>query len=235
MFSSSSAAAAAAPEQPPAVWARIRLADSRDVPHIHRLIHQMAEFEKLTHLFSATESSLSSTLFPSPQPPPFLSFTVLILELSPNPFSQGDEGHKDAANPSLFRPIVRRVELKSPLEDPEAVEFASPRGGGAVVVGFVLCFPNYSTFLSKPGLYVEDIFVRAAWRRRGFGRMLLSAVAAQAAKMGMGRVEWCVLDWNVNAISFYEEMGAEVLPQWRICRLTGEALQRYEAEGGGRS
>ncbi|XP_010939438.1 uncharacterized protein [Elaeis guineensis] len=75
----------------------------------------MAAFEKLTHLFSATESSLSSSLFPPPQPPPVLSFTMLILELSPNPFSQGDEEHKDAANPSLFcLNIVWLVELKSP-------------------------------------------------------------------------------------------------------------------------
>lgn len=90
-----------------------------------------------------------------------------------------------------------------------------------MVSGFVLFFPNYSTFLAKPGFYVEDLFVRECYRRKGLGRMLLSAVAAQAAKMGYGRVEWVVLDWNVNAIKFYEEMGAMILPEWRICRLTG--------------
>ena len=96
-----------------------------------------------------------------------------------------------------------------------------------MVGGFVLFFPNYSTFLGKPGFYVEDLFVRECYRRKGFGKMLLSAVAAQAVKMGYGRVEWVVLDWNVNAIKFYEEMGANVLQEWRICRLTGEALQSY--------
>ena len=70
-----------------------------------------------------------------------------------------------------------------------------------MVGGFVLFFPNYSTFLGKPGFYVEDLFVRECYRRKGFGKMLLSAVAAQAAKMGRGRVDWVVLDWNVNAIS----------------------------------
>ncbi|RWW06832.1 hypothetical protein GW17_00029813 [Ensete ventricosum] len=195
---SSSAAAAS-------VWARIRLADRRDVPNIHRLIRQMAEFELLTHLFAATEASLSDTLFPSPALPPFLSFTVLILELSHSPFSEDSDA-------PLFAPIVRRIDLDSAVEDPEAAEFASPRGEDIAVAGFVLCFPNYSTFLAKPGLYIEDIFVRAAWRRRGLGRMLLAAVAGQAAQMGMGRVEWCVLDWNVNAIKFYEDMGAEVMP-----------------------
>ncbi|XP_072954356.1 GCN5-related N-acetyltransferase 8-like [Typha angustifolia] len=202
-----------------AVYAELRLADERDVPHIRRLIHQMAEFEHLTELFSATESLLSSTLFPTPPPPPFLSFTVLILELSPTPLPpSADAGF----------PISRRIDLAAPLDDPEADAFASPRGGGKVVAGFVLCFPNYSTFLAKPGLYVEDIFVRAAWRRKGLGKMMLSAVAAQAARMGMGRVEWCVLDWNQNAINFYEGMGAEVMPQWRICRLAGAALEAYK-------
>lgn len=95
------------------------------------------------------------------------------------------------------------------------------------MAGFVLFFPNYSTFLAKPGLYIEDLFVRECYRRRGFGKMLLSAVAALAAKLDYGRVEWVVLDWNVNAIRFYEEMGAQVLQEWRICRLTGDNLQAY--------
>lgn len=221
--------AAASPMKSAAsVWAQVRLADIRDVPNIRRLIWQMAEFELLTNLFSATEASLSATLFPSPSPPAFQSFTVLILELSPVPFA-GSNGDSDTP---AFAPIVRQIDLDSAVEDPEAMEFASPRGGEAVVAGFVLCFPNYSSFLAKPGLYVEDIFVRAAWRRRGFGRMLLTAVAGQAARMGMGRLEWCVLDWNVNAIKFYEEMGAEVLPMWRICRLTGPALQSYCRDEG---
>ncbi|THU54984.1 hypothetical protein C4D60_Mb11t01800 [Musa balbisiana] len=217
---SSSAAATREKTAAASVWTRIRLADRRDVPNIHRLIRQMAEFELLTHLFSATEASLSDTLFPSPALSPFLSFTVLILELSHSPFSEDSDA-------PLFAPIVRWIDLESAVEDLEAAEFASPRGEGIVVAGFVLCFPNYSTFLAKPGLYIEDIFVRATWRRRGLGRMLLAAVAGQAAQMGMGRVEWCVLDWNVNAIKFYEEMGAEVMPMWRICRLTGPALQAY--------
>jgi L-ornithine N5-acetyltransferase len=205
------------------VWAELRLADVRDVPHIHCLIHQMAEFELLTDLFAATEELLTSTLFPSPAPPPFTSFTALILDLSPSP------------SPSPIVPdsattiASRRLDLSaSPLADPEAAAFTSPRGGGRITAGFVICFPNYSTFLAKPGLYVEDIFVRAPWRRRGLGRMVLSAVAGRAAELGMGRVEWCVLDWNQNAINFYEEMGADVLPQWRICRLTGSALDKYK-------
>ncbi|WOL09867.1 hypothetical protein Cni_G18620 [Canna indica] len=226
-FSSAMSSAAAASLEKPAaasVWTRIRLADIRDVPNIRRLIWQMAEFELLTIHFSATEESLSATLFPSHAPPPFLSFTVLILDLSPVPFPQSD-GEGDAPT---FAPIVGKLDLEAPVEDPEAKDFASPQGGEAVATGFVLCFPSYSSFLAKPGLYIDDIFVRAAWRRSGLGWMLLSAVAGQAARMGMGRVEWSVLDWNTTAIKFYEEMGAELLPTRRICRLSGPAMQAYD-------
>ncbi|PIA37295.1 hypothetical protein AQUCO_03000117v1 [Aquilegia coerulea] len=199
------------------MFTRIRLAGKSDVPHIHKLIHQMAVFERLTHLFSATEESLSTTLFNSP---PFQSFTVFILELSQLPFPLDHH----YSNPN-YPPITQSINLDVPIDDSDREIFRSD--GGFVVAGFVLFFPNYSSFLAKPGFYIEDIFVRESYRRKGFGKMLLSAVAAQAVKMGYGRVEWCVLDWNLNAIKFYEEMGADVMQEWRICRLTGEALQAF--------
>ncbi|KAL6980337.1 GCN5-related N-acetyltransferase 8 [Sarracenia purpurea var. burkii] len=201
------------------LFARIRLATRSDVPNIHKLIHQMAVFERLTHLFSATEDSLSATLFGTNPSPPFHSFTVFILEVSTNPFLP-------TAAAAPFQPITKSFNFDLPIADPESELFRSA-GNDAVVAGFVLFFPNYSTFLAKPGFYIEDLFVRECYRRKGLGKMLLSAVATQAAVMGYGRVEWVVLDWNVNAIKFYEEMGAQVLQEWRICRLTGEALQVY--------
>lgn len=70
--------------------------------------------------------------------------------------------------------------------------------------------------------------MREPYRRKGFGSMLLTAVAKQAVKMGYGRVEWVVLDWNANAIKFYEQMGAQILQEWRVCRLTGDALQAFD-------
>ncbi|MBS0442117.1 MAG: GNAT family N-acetyltransferase [Proteobacteria bacterium] len=100
---------------------------------------------------------------------------------------------------------------------------------GGEVVGFALFFTNFSTFLSKPGLYLEDLYVRPALRGRGIGEALLSRLAAIAVERGYGRFEWSVLDWNSNAIRFYEKMGATVLPDWRICRITGDALQRFGA------
>ena len=91
-------------------------------------------------------------------------------------------------------------------------------------VGFALFFHNYSTFLGRPGLYLEDLFVLPERRGEGIGRGLLAALARIAVERGCGRLEWSVLDWNETAIGFYRRMGATVMDYWRICRLTGEAL-----------
>jgi len=91
--------------------------------------------------------------------------------------------------------------------------------------GFALYFHNYSTFLARPGLFLEDLFVRPEFRRRGIARELLTRLAAIAVERQCGRFEWSVLDWNMPAINFYKSMGAEILPDWRICRLTAEQLR----------
>jgi len=93
-------------------------------------------------------------------------------------------------------------------------------------LGFALFFTNYSTFLTRPGVYLEDLFVTESARGRGVGRALLREVARIASDGGAGRLEWAVLDWNAKAIAFYERSGATVLPDWRICRLTGDGLRR---------
>jgi GNAT superfamily N-acetyltransferase len=93
------------------------------------------------------------------------------------------------------------------------------------MVGFALFFPNYSTFLTKPGIYLEDIFVLPSHRRQGIGKALLVHLAKVAIERDAGRLEWTVLDWNQPAIDFYQQMGATVLDDWRVCRVTGEALQ----------
>jgi GNAT superfamily N-acetyltransferase len=92
------------------------------------------------------------------------------------------------------------------------------------VVGFALFFHNFSTFLGRPGLYLEDLFVVPDWRGRGVGRRLLTHVAGIAVERGCGRMEWSVLDWNEPAVGFYRRLGAQVMDDWRICRLTGETL-----------
>lgn len=95
------------------------------------------------------------------------------------------------------------------------------------LAGYAVCFTTFSTFLAKPGLYLEDLFVRPELRKKGIGRALLLQVARLANLRGCGRMEWTVLDWNKPAIDFYASLGAQTLPDWRVCRLTGEALSRH--------
>jgi GNAT superfamily N-acetyltransferase len=94
------------------------------------------------------------------------------------------------------------------------------------VVGFALFFPNYSTFLAQPGIYLEDLFVEPAHRGKGHGKALLQAVARLAVERGCGRLEWSVLNWNESAIRFYESLGAVPLDDWTVYRLTGPALRK---------
>ena len=96
-----------------------------------------------------------------------------------------------------------------------------------VPAGFAIYFTNYSTFLAKPGLHLEDLFVKPEFRGRGVGKALLLGLARLANERGYGRMEWTVLDWNQPAIAFYESLGAERLLDWQICRLTGSGLSRY--------
>ena len=99
-----------------------------------------------------------------------------------------------------------------------------------VAVTFALFFHNFSTFLCQKGLYLEDLYVRPEARGKGYGRQMLAALAQLARQRQCGRFEWSVLDWNENAINFYASVGADVMPDWRICRVTGAALTHL-AEG----
>ncbi|PTB18534.1 GNAT family N-acetyltransferase [Trinickia symbiotica] len=149
----------------------MRPAEPDDVGPILALMRELAEFEKLTHLFVATEQSLSDALF----------------------------GARPAAEALV-------AELDGRL------------------VGYALFFHNFSTFLSRRGLYLEDLYVQPALRGSGLGTALLRRVAALAIERRCGRFEWSVLDWNQRAIDFYTKMGATVLPDWRIVRVTGDSL-----------
>lgn len=100
-----------------------------------------------------------------------------------------------------------------------------------VPVGFALFFHTYSTFLGRPGLYLEDLFVEPAQRGRGIGRTLLVHLARLALERGCGRFEWSVLDWNEPAIRFYRHLGAQPMNDWTVQRVTGAALARLAAGG----
>ncbi|MEQ1594311.1 MAG: GNAT family N-acetyltransferase [Casimicrobium sp.] len=93
-----------------------------------------------------------------------------------------------------------------------------------VAIGFALFFHNFSTFLGRKGLYLEDLYVKPECRGKGYGKALLVRLAQIAVERKCGRVEWSVLDWNTPSIKFYEAMGATVMPEWRIVRATGDAL-----------
>jgi GNAT superfamily N-acetyltransferase len=99
--------------------------------------------------------------------------------------------------------------------------------------GLALYFFNYSTWVGRPGIYLEDLFVEPELRGLGIGKALLERVASIAVEKGCQRFEWAVLDWNTPAIEFYRAMGAEFMDEWRIVRVTGEALKGLGGGGGG--
>jgi GNAT superfamily N-acetyltransferase len=105
---------------------------------------------------------------------------------------------------------------------------------GRTPIGFALYFFTYSTFLARPSLYLEDLFVRPEERGRGAGRALLRELAGIATRRGCGRMEWAVLDWNTPSIGFYESLGAQLKREWVLTRLTGEPLRRLARERGPR-
>ena len=121
--------------------------------------------------------------------------------------------------------VVTPESLHTQLFGPQPAAQAVVVEHGGSVVAFALYFTNFSTFLGRPGLYLEDLYVQPAHRGRGLGGALLRHLARLAVQRGCGRFEWSVLDWNARAIGFYEKMGATVMPDWRICRVTGPALQ----------
>lgn len=158
----------------------IRGATENDVAAILEMIRGLADYEKLSHVVTATEDQLRETLF----------------------------GPRPAAEVLLAC-------------------------AGAECVGFALFFSTYSTFLAKPGIFLEDLFVKPDWRGQGIGRLLLTSLASIALERGCGRMEWDVLDWNAPAIGFYKSLGAVPMDEWIKYRLTGEALD-HVAKGRSR-
>jgi GNAT superfamily N-acetyltransferase len=158
----------------------IRPAQPDDVSAILGMVTELAEFERLTHLMSATAPMLDEALFGA-------------------------------------HPVAESIVL---------FEHRTP-------VAFALFFHNFSTFLGRKGLYLEDLYVKQAHRGKGYGKALLTELARIAVERNCGRFEWSVLDWNENAIRFYQGLGADVMPDWRICRVTGKALDKLAERSGG--
>ncbi len=151
------------------------------------------------------------------------------------------------ADAALILSLIRELaeyekllhEVTATAADIEAALFG-PRPSAECVIaeyggkpaGFALFFHNFSTFLGKPGIYLEDLYVKPELRGKGVGRALLAHLAALTLERDCGRFEWAVLDWNAPAIKFYESLGAKMMDSWKINRLTGEALAKLAAESG---
>jgi GNAT superfamily N-acetyltransferase len=116
--------------------------------------------------------------------------------------------------------------LEAQLFGPRPAAEALVALAGGRAVGFALFFTTFSTFLCKPGLYLEDLFVEPAHRGAGIGKALLKRLAALAVERSCGRFEWRVLDWNAPSIRFYESLGATVMPEWQLVRMTAPEFAR---------
>tara|TARA_R110002096_G_scaffold16106_11_gene55016 strand:- start:4168 stop:4641 length:474 start_codon:yes stop_codon:yes gene_type:complete len=155
----------------------IRPATPDDIPAIHALLLELAEFEKITEWVEATEESTRNALF-------------------------GEQPTAEA--------LVAEIDGQ--------------------IIATAIFFQNYSTFVGRPGLYLEDIYVQPAHRSSGIGRALLRELAILAHERGCGRMEWTVLDWNQRAIDFYEKLGAEIMTDWRLVRLHRDGIARLADE-----
>ncbi len=131
--------------------------------------------------------------------------------------------------PHLFgsKPVAEAVVVEVDAQAQEQAQAQTQTHAQPKLVAFALFFPTLSTFLGKPGLYLEDLYVQPAFRQQGIGRALLRHLATLASQRGCGRFEWSVLDWNTPAIRVYESLGAKLLPEWRICRVNEEALDSF--------
>src|ERR1700729_2978368 len=158
----------------------IRPATPQDVPQIHRLMRELAEYERSLDQVTATEDDLRRALF--------------------------------ADQPAIFAHVAEHE---------------------GTVAGFALWFLNYSTWLGRHGIYLEDLYVTPALRRHGLGRALLAELARICVDRGYARFEWSVLDWNEPAIAFYRSLDATAMDEWTVQRLTGPALHALAARASG--
>ena len=126
--------------------------------------------------------------------------------------------------------VATEAELRASLFGRDAAPEVLIGYAGPEPAGIAIFFQNFSTFLGRAGLYLEDLFVVPEWRKHGLGRLLLAHVAAIAVERGCGRLEWSVLDWNEPAIRFYEGIGARAMDEWTVYRLTGDALSRLASD-----
>lgn len=178
-----------------------------DVPAMLELIRELASYESMLDSVEATEERLLSTIaFASP----------------PSSISSSPE---DSSAPEP--PDLPQIEPTSSSKPARCLMVFNEMTGEAA--GLALYFYNYSTWRARPGIYLEDLFVRQIERKKGYGKRLLVELAKEVVAMQGGRLEWSVLTWNEPSIRFYESMGARMMSEWASMRVDGEALARLAA------
>ncbi|KAL7750800.1 Peroxygenase 1 [Sorochytrium milnesiophthora] len=177
----------------------LRAITEDDLPIIRQLIYELGDFEKLSDQVTCTVEDLRHSLFTGP----IRNARAVILE----------------------RPLDKDEHLP---DDVTSLPFHVHPHSGQLILGFCLFYFNYSTFLGKHGVYIEDIYIRAPFRSAGYGSKLMKSVFRMAVvDYGAQRVDWSVLNWNTTAIDFYKRVGAVSMSEWTGQRLTGEQLEQY--------
>jgi len=180
----------------------IRFARREDVPTILQLIQELADYEKEPNAVEATPQTLLNTIAFAPSP---------ISPANQFPTTPSTGGSISASRPA------------------RCLLAFTPSGAPA---GMALYFYNYSTWRARPGIYLEDLFVRESERGNGYGQRLLGMLAKEVLEMGGGRLEWSVLKWNEPSIKFYEKIGAKAMSEWQVMRVDGEGLGELAKRAG---
>ncbi|CAK4033966.1 N-acetyltransferase ats1 [Lecanosticta acicola] len=178
-----------------------------DVPEIFAMIKELADYENEPAKVQATEDSIRRTLTFAPC------------------------ARAQHTNPGYARCFV----LRTPTEPSDAYKAKYPPTADekpGAVAGMAVYFNNYSTWRSKPGIYLEDLFVRPQYRKRGYGKMLIQTLAQEVVRIDGGRLEWSCLKWNEPSLAFYKSLGAKRMDDWVQLRVDGEALNKLAGAPG---
>jgi ribosomal protein S18 acetylase RimI-like enzyme len=176
----------------------VRHASREDVPAILELIRELADYEHELDSVEATEAKLLETIAFAPSGP-------------------------SSTSSSTNNSTLPQTEPTSPSKPARCLVLTTPAG---TVAGMALYFYNYSTWRARPGIYLEDLYVKQSERKNGYGKRLLVELAKEVVAMRGGRLEWAVLKWNEPSIQFYESIGAKMMNEWVGMRVDGEALNK---------
>lgn len=171
------------------------------------MIRELADYEKEPDAVHATEESLLSTLS----------------------LAESSEAQPSSATEKFSQGYAKTLILRLPAPS-SATSASTDAGKGGQVAGMALYFTNYSTWRGAPGIYLEDLFVRPAYRGNGYGTLLIKRLCVESKRIGGKRVEWCCLKWNEKSLAFYRSLGAVEMKDWVTLRVDGEVLDKLAAQ-----